>query len=164
MRKIIAFTGLAGSGKTLASKWLADNQGYQVQSFAAPIKKMVSTVWPQCEEKTVSYEEFGGKTLRQAYQFLGTEWGRQLMWEDIWVRKLIDSMDPDISYVIDDLRFTNEAKALKDAGAIIVEIQREGSLKMGHSSEQGIDSAYIDLVINNNGTPKDLIVKLEKIC
>jgi dephospho-CoA kinase len=164
MRKIIAFTGLAGSGKTLASKWLADNRGYQVQSFAAPIKKMVSAVWPQCEEKSASYEEFGGKTLRQAYQLLGTEWGRQLMWEDIWVQKLIDSMASDISYVIDDLRFTNEAKALKDAGAIIIEIQRKGSLKMGHASEQGIDSAYIDMVLTNDSTIQDLILELEKIC
>ena len=164
MKKLIAFTGLAGSGKTTAALWLIKEHSYKARSFATPIKKMIALIWPQCTEKNTAYPELGGKTLRQAYQLLGTEWGRVLMWDDLWVRQLVDSLSEHDYYVVDDLRFTNEAKGLKDAGAYIVEIRRPGTQKMDHASEQGIDPLYVDEVIINDGTPEDFIRKLKDVC
>ncbi len=157
--RIVAFTGLAHSGKSTAAEHLLAH-GYTLVAFASPIKDMIRVVWPQCTDKDMHYEELGGKTLRQAYQTLGTEWGRMLIHPDIWARHLLRSLDPARRYVVEDLRFTNEARVLKENGALIVEIRRPGVTAMEHASEAGIDPLYVDEVIENNGTPEELWAKL----
>lgn len=161
--RIIAFTGLAGSGKSAVAEWLVKERGFVRRSFAQPIKDMIAACWPQCTEKTEAYAALEGKTLRHAYQTLGTEWGRQHIGEDLWANYLVNNLEPDVYYVIDDLRYDNEAFLLRKQGAIIIEVKRAVGPAMPHSSERGIHPDRIDMALLNDGTLEELYTKLRKI-
>ena len=96
---------------------------------------------------------FGGKTPRQAMQWLGTEWGRELvnpsLWIDAW--KVAVDREPDRLIVVDDVRFSNEAQAIRERGGIVVKIERPGAVSesgSGHISERF--EFEPDLVIRND--------------
>jgi hypothetical protein len=161
--RIIAFTGLAGSGKSAAAEWLVKECGFIRHSFAQPIKDMVAACWPMCTDKSAAYPELEGKTLRHTYQTLGTEWGRNHMGENLWANYLINSLEGGGRYVIDDLRYDNEALLLRKVGSAIIEIRREVGPAMSHSSEQGVAPALVDVTVHNDGTLADLHTKLRKL-
>jgi hypothetical protein len=85
-------------------------------------------------------------------QLLGTEFGRNLITNDIWVRVLEAKIEPDDQIVIDDIRFPNEAEMIKGKGGKIVRVTRVGQ-ELGmvdtHVSEAGIPLELIDHEIKN---------------
>ena len=98
-------------------------------------------------------------------QTLGTEWGRKIIGDNIWVNlwstkaEELTSMNQGV--VADDVRFENEVKIIKDMGGIIVRMTRPSSVKTSHESEsQDFDA---DLVIENNGTTEKVINFIPKI-
>jgi hypothetical protein len=94
---------------------------------------------------------------------------------------VIDYSDCDFpNWVISDMRFPNELEAVKDRKGLTIRIEREhccgdvGFCKYGdgfncakpistHPSETALDEAKFDYVVDNNGTIKDLTVKLKEI-
>src|SRR6185312_10034709 len=144
-RTIIAFTGLAGAGKTTAAAHLVVRRGFKRVRFAGPLKAMMAALGLSHAEiegdrKELPCELLGGKTPRWAMQSLGTEWGRNLIASDLWIRawqKAVADVPAGVPVVVDDCRFPNEAQAVQDAGGIIVRIERPGVVKEGyqHSSE-----------------------------
>ena len=159
--KIIAFTGLASAGKTTAASPVIYEMGYYPLSFATPIKRMIEVLTPSMD-KNERPEILCGKSIREAYQTLGTEWGRKMIHDKIWVeigRRAITSellCEDNRGVVIDDLRFNNEALCIKDMGGIIIEITRPGLTKMEHASEAGISPELVDITLANNGSKADL--------
>jgi hypothetical protein len=109
-------------------------------------------------------------TVREFAQFFGTEIGRKI-WSPIWVDYLITQIRREKSEVaiVTDVRFTNEAKAIKDAGGIIVKLNRKPKSKDNHSSETEVDQVpkeLIDYQIQNNKkgyTLNDLQVDVKKL-
>lgn len=99
-------------------------------------------------------------TNRELLQRFGTEVGRNIN-PDIWIEALFTSLEDTGSYIITDLRFKNEAEAIKDRlNGKLIRINRE-SVVMPHDSETGLDDYdKFDLVIDNNGTIEDLINKV----
>jgi hypothetical protein len=166
--KIIAFTGLASAGKTTAASPVIYEMGYYPLSFATPIKRMIEVLTPSMD-KNERPEILCGKSIREAYQTLGTEWGRKMIHDNIWVeigRRIITSRllyNGNSGVVIDDLRFNNEAVCVKEMGGIIIEVQRPGLIKMEHASESGISPELIDCSINNKGSVQDLQSEVIKI-
>jgi hypothetical protein len=81
------------------------------------------------------------KSPRQIMQWLGTEFGRNMISENVWIdlatKKIMDNRE-EIS-VVTDCRFSNEADAFKKMGGYIVGIFRpdgkDRTLYTGHSSE-----------------------------
>ena len=160
-RKIIAFYGYKGCGKSEAGKVLIPS-GFVPLSFAAPLKNMltelglsIDEVWG--DQKEVPSELLGGKTPRHAMQTLGTEWGRECIDPDLWLRAwkrhLVGYGRYDI--IVDDLRFPNEFRALKEMGATVVKIARPGKTSDGHESERYVDDEEAirpDYVITNEDT------------
>ena len=65
---IIAFTGLAQSGKTTAANAFI-SIGFDRMSFADPLKAMVSCLTP-CKDKDARPPSLCGKTLREVYFIL----------------------------------------------------------------------------------------------
>lgn len=100
-------------------------------------------------------------SYRQVLQLFGTEACRAVK-DDIWVQCLIDEINsnPDGKYVISDLRFDNEAVAIRNLGGIIVSITREGTASDGHSSEKGVSSSHISASVKNT-TFEELYSQLE---
>ena len=157
-KPIIAFTGLAQSGKTTAANAFI-SIGYDRMSFAEPIKAMVSCLTP-CKDKDARPPSLCGKTLREVYQTLGTDWGRNMGGGDIWILagrarldELLGDVESDIirGIVLDDVRFDNEAELIRSMGGLVVEITRSSVPQMEHSSEAGIARDLIDYSFANEG-------------
>lgn len=155
---IIAFTGLAQSGKTTAANAFI-SIGYDRMSFADPLKAMVSCLTP-CKDKDARPPSLCGKTLREVYQSLGTDWGRNMVGGDIWILagrarldELLGDVESDIirGIVIDDIRFDNEAELVKNMGGVVLEITRSNTPQMEHASEAGISRNLIDYSFANEG-------------
>ena len=87
-------------------------------------------------------------------QILGTEFGRELVSPNIWVRALEKRIDDGKNYVIDDVRFPNEAAMIHSHGGKVVRIyrpsQEEAAAKDKHVSESGLDSEQIDCELRNS--------------
>lgn len=104
-------------------------------------------------------------TPREALQTLGTEWGRAMyenVWAELGVRRALAA--PADLVMITDCRFTNEAKAVRDAGGEVWRIVRPGAGLAGgaglHPSEVEQESreflALVTRTIENTGTLDDL--------
>jgi hypothetical protein len=142
---IIGLTGYAGSGKTTAAKHLAEAHGFLQVKFAGPLKAMVRCLGLGDAEIEGNLKEspsaiLGGRTPRHAMQTLGSEWGRDLIHPNLWVNAAMAVVDDVLDHggrvVIDDLRFQNEAEAIKSRGGIIIRIERPGVGPVnGHESE-----------------------------
>lgn len=134
-RTIIAFTGLAGSGKSTAAAHLVNRRGFTRVRFAGPLKAMMAALGCTPEEIDGSKKELpcdllGGKTPRHAMQTIGTEWGRDLISPDLWIRAwqaALAKVPADVPVVVDDCRFPNEADAVIAAGGLVVRIERPGA-------------------------------------
>lgn len=160
-RKIVAFYGYKGCGKSKAAKQFIDSFGFIRYSFAAPLKQMLLTLGLNTEqlwgdEKETPSDLLGGKTPRWAMQSLGSEWGRHCIDGNIWVRVWQKSLPLTKAVVVDDLRFPNEAVAIKLAGGYIVKIERPGlAFDTSHESEKYVDdedAIPLDEIIVNDGT------------
>lgn len=167
---LIGITGAAGVGKDTLGSMLVSECCYTRLSFAHPIREFVAgllgiTVAEMGPIKEVPQEILGGQTPRWAMQSLGTEWGRDMIAPDLWVRTAMGRADrirkQGRSVVITDVRFTNEAQAIRDSGGLIVRVRRPdnelASATARHVSEHGLPRDLIDLNVVNNGSPEDLL-------
>lgn len=144
-RTLIAFTGLAGSGKSTAAQHLVKTHGFTRLRFAGPLKDMMRALGLteaeiEGDRKETPCELLGGKTPRYAMQTIGTEWGRDLIASDLWIRAFnaaLAKVPEGVPVVVDDCRFPNEADAIVAAGGVLVRVVRPGAGAgaAGHSSE-----------------------------
>lgn len=154
---IIGFCGLAGSGKSTAARHLEAEQGFAILPFAGPLKAMTRAFGLTAREmagdlKEAPCEALCGKTPRQFMQLLGTEFGRQMIGEDVWVnawRRAVDDRwhevimatgcgDNGPFVIADDVRFPNEAAEIRALGGRVIRIDRPGAGSAsgaGHASE-----------------------------
>lgn len=95
-------------------------------------------------------------TYRQFLQILGTEAGRDKIHTNIWVNALMSGYQPDMNWIITDVRFPNEAESVKANGGLLVRVERN-SLTGNHPSETALDGySDWDFIIQNHGTILDL--------
>lgn len=176
---LIGICGAAGSGKDSIADTLVNDYGYIRNRFADPLYEMVSAMSGYTvnqlqdralKEKPISW--LGGKTPRQLLQTLGTDWGRELICSDVWIRsveKRVKLALEDGRYsVITDLRFDNEAEWIHGMGGEIWRVVRDVpdsvACKSEHSSEAGVSDAAVDRTIENNGSIEQLNHRVAIIC
>lgn len=161
-RKIIAVMGVAGSGKTVVARRL-EEYGFQRTRFAAPIKVMLKVglgltdAQLDGDEKTQPIHDLGGASARTMMQTLGTEWGRRMIHPDLWAsvwKRHVAQMTGKI--VVDDLRFPNEAQAIREMGGVIWRVYRPGLVTMDHASERQQKNIAEDVLLNNATSLEDL--------
>jgi hypothetical protein len=167
--KIIGVAGLARSGKDTVGDYLIKEHGFIQKALAYPIKEMVIALleinheW--LEENKDLYLPNYGATPRKMMQTLGTEWGRNTISEDIWINYLLADIHDDQTHaftkdkdvVITDVRFENEATAIRKAGGIICHIRRhQAEAVEKHISEAGIEVHGSDFVIKNDRSFSEL--------
>ena len=86
-------------------------------------------------------------------QRFGTEVGRHMFGEDFWVDTAIDKIPDGSKVVFADVRFPNEANAIKSLGGEVWRINREGyGAANDHISEHALDNYEFDHVISNDST------------
>lgn len=144
MQKVIAITGLKGSGKdTIAEIICKYDKSFVPLAFADHLKDIVALMFtwnrdmlsgrfPESREWREQPDEFWTKELgieftpRKALTTVGTDLIRGTILEHIWdiivKKKIIDH--PTTNFVITDCRFPNEISVLRNLGAVIVEVQR----------------------------------------
>ena len=103
-----------------------------------------------------------GCSPRKMLQTLGTEWGRELIDGDIWVKAMESHLGKlGGTFVIPDIRFENEAKFVREYGVMIHIRGRDDNIdETQHISESGVDIFGQDYIINNN---KDLDFYLDEV-
>jgi len=170
--KLIGFAGRKQSGKTSAAMGVV--QAFEVRNpkglvkiynFADPLKNLCIDIfgleYRQCygtdEEKNELVDCYwNDKQLssREVLQIVGTDMFRKMqchVWSSATIRK-IKQEDPDLA-LIADCRFPNEVKAVKNAGGIVIKLNRN-VYDSDHSSETALDKenydyTNFDLVVDN---------------
>lgn len=179
----IGLTGAAGAGKDTVARTLAHMvRGSAIVALADPLKRFCleafgfeeQQLWGSSERRAEPPPGRTGPSAREALQRLGTEWGRALD-EDVWVRLLMRRVDdlcrelvPDhLNHTMErcrlvitpDVRFPNEAAAIRAAGGQVWLVDRPGTGPPpagveDHVSEAGV--THWAVVVDNAGTLKDL--------
>ncbi len=162
---LIGITGYAQHGKSTCASRLVE-MGWYLIPFASILKKMLIALGVPPPHVYGKYKEVPmpilcGKTARYAMQTLGTEWGRETIGQEIWIRawkaKVESPLAAGTMVVVDDIRFPNEAQAIRDMGGFILRVDRPGEKWDGtHISESGVNAIAPDHGICNSGTIKDL--------
>lgn len=162
---LLGLTGLARSGKDTVAG-IMRKRGFGVYALAGPIKlaleEMFNIDWSLDNKEAVI--EWIGQSPRQLAQTLGTEWGRKLVAEDIWVRCMLRAWESCRQHrgerawmVVTDVRFDNEAEAIIAAGGQVWRVEREDAPPVrDHVSERGVNPRLVTGRIINNGTLDEL--------
>jgi hypothetical protein len=161
------------SGKSTVASFLRDQFDYQIKPFAGPLKGMVRQFLEDAglNKEQIHYYMAEGKeavlpgewerptTARYLMQTLGTEWGRELVGGNIWLKLWGSSIDG-AKVVVDDVRFPNEAAEIKARGGQMWLIERDihsSAQVLSHKSESGLGEDYaFDSVLHNRGTVAEL--------
>jgi hypothetical protein len=146
---IIGLCGRAGTGKTSVAKYLVEKWANEIVSFAGPLKRMAMDIWGFTEEQV-----FGDASIKErvdprlgfsprfALQRLGTDICRKHLGDDVWTdtlfRRIKEKGDHKRIYVIDDVRFVNEAKRIYNEGGSLFRLHNDSSISNdvgAHQSE-----------------------------
>ena len=202
-KKTITAQGYEHSDYTLLS-------GFEIKKFADPIKDTVA-LWLGCTREDLEDRDFKEKELgdewvkifngviklknetdycyteamrltpRKMMQLLGTECGRDIIHEDIWVNILFRDYlksrpqaynnvvydEGDFpNWLISDMRFPNELRAVKERGGITIKVERNLSRTIQeefeqHKSEGALSDSEFDYIIDNNGSKEELVQKVK---
>ncbi len=148
---LIGIAGPARAGKDTLASYMLDNLGsdWSRSSFADPIKSMLKAIGVDCsdDKKAVVSDDYG-VTPRHMMQTLGTEWGRNLIDGDIWV-KAFARLNAGKCVIVPDVRFENEADLVREHGVLIHLVGR-GGIEGNHVSENAIAFKPGDIVIDNS--------------
>lgn len=167
---IIGLSGYARSGKDEAAKGL-EFFGFQRVAFADKMREFLYVLNPLVMGTTempvrLKYvvDRYGwdgyketpwGKDMRELMQRLGTDCGREMLYDSVWVDAALDDYRTGKirSAVISDVRFPNEAEAIKELGGFVVRVVRPGVYPAnGHESETALDFWDFDDRVLNNST------------
>ena len=108
-------------------------------------------------------------SVRDLLQKLGTEAMRNGLHQNTWVNALFADFKEDMHWIVTDMRFPNEYKAIKDKGGITIRVNRPGhgtsmtDLASAHPSETALDGFEFDYTINNDGDLEKLISLVREI-
>ena len=111
-------------------------------------------------------------TPRKLLQLLGTEAGRHIIHPNIWVNALFADYEPDSNWIITDVRFPNEAKAIKEKGGIMIRVNRPQFMANGrvivkdeHESETALDDydGFDYVIENDSDSVRDLVDKVREL-
>jgi len=173
----IGVAGTAGSGKDTLADLLVERYGFTKIAFADPMRAMAAAIDPILTITTNDeiirysdaleiwgYQEAKIQTpeLRQFLQRLGTEAGRNILGEDVWVNAAFKAAQGIPRVVISDLRFRNEANAIRSRSGFTIRLDRPGiEPPNDHISENDLADWTFTGYIRNDGTIGMLGDKLE---
>lgn len=171
-----------------------------ILKFKSKLDRSNRDIWKNSYNTTSSVvikETTAKITVRELLQKVGTDAMRDVIHPDVWVNALMKdytSYYPESSnehlynkfpnWIITDVRFPNEAKAIKDRQGIVIRVNRpfkvEGVYEKDesgfdvlkyttnrsislHESETALDDYSFDYVIENSGTIEELIEKVKQM-
>lgn len=134
---LIGLIGRAGAGKSTVAQHLEAEWAFESLAFADPILAMVHALFNEAgvdgawaAERALKEQPTPvlGVSYRRLAQTLGTEWGRELISPELWLRVAAHKVQQARLYglhaVISDVRFPNEAQWLVEQGGLLVRVIR----------------------------------------
>lgn len=169
---VVGLSGYARSGKDTIGTVLLE-RGYVRASFADYIREALLALNPTVNGEgnlTELIENHGwesGKTMfpevRQLQQRMGTEVGRNMLGENIWVDLTFKNLADGSKVVVTDCRFPNEADTVKRLGGEVWRVSRPGFTAVNaHPSETALDDWKFDRYFENNGSVDELHAKVRE--
>ena len=144
--EIIGLSGFARSGKDEAARVLVEEFGFKQVAFADKLRDFLyamnpfvawepgyrsnvseringAMMMPIYVQDVIDHHGWGGyketkygPEIRRLLQRLGTEAGRQTMWDTIWIDAALTGHGDDARLVVSDARFFNEFDAVRARG------------------------------------------------
>lgn len=156
MPRLIGLTGRAGAGKTYVAESLAiaTDHAYMPASFAMTLRYEIEDELERSLD--VLFRKPTKESVRRLLQWWGTDY-RRAQDENYWVNKAFEYYDDDQDLVFDDVRFPNEAEAIRERGGLVVRVlapidireKRLGTLPPEHASETAMDEWPVDMHITS---------------
>jgi hypothetical protein len=172
---IIGLTGYAQSGKDTVANILVERYGFTRVAFADKIREYLYETNPMYDsimgeplfvkakvDRDGWEEAKKSPHIRRLLQTSGVA-ARKVFGENFWVQQALRQVHFEGNYVITDVRFTNEADAIKKYDdAQIWRIKRLGVEAVNsHISEHEMDGYKVDQIFVNNTTVDDLEVLIK---
>lgn len=169
--KLIGLSGYAQSGKDTVGKIITDLYGHEPISFSDKLREFLyeqDLYIPDEKGFAIRLNEvvdaIGWEDARRRYQYIrvlqqktGTDAGRHLLGDTIWIDAAMSVMRPGGSYVFTSVRFPNEALRIVESGGIILRVERPGVEAVNdHGSDTALDDWDFDGYIENDGSLLDL--------
>lgn len=166
--------------------WLEDESDWEIRKFADKLKDIASHL-TNIDRERFENQEFkktnlgsdwdidgAPMSIRDLLQKLGTDAMRNGLHTNVWVNALMadykkieyndDEQAEYPNWIITDVRFENEAKAIKDRRGIIIRVNRPGIEPVNsHPSETGLDHWNFDYKIANVSGIYELKESIEQI-
>lgn len=162
MIRLIGLTGKAGSGKDTFAGMLNKHVKFEPYSFAGPLKDACCGLFGWTRHQIDHDRDFKeavdprwGFSPRRAMQLMGTEYGRQMLRDDIWIHmaKIRLNETGKAGLLVTDVRFENEATWIREEGGLLIHIERPDLPAVAaHASEAGVKWEPDDVVITNSGS------------
>ena len=169
---IIGICGNApGAGKSTAAQYLVAAHSFTRLRFAGVLKAMLRSIlvallppeehadiarWIDGDLKEVALPLIG-RTPRALQQTLGTEWGRELVDRDLWVKLAMARAERLLGQgarvVFDDVRFPNEVDAIRRWGGTVIRIvnPRVANAEGSHAAEHAVERVRACHTVRNAG-------------
>jgi hypothetical protein len=173
---LIGLTGRARSGKSTAAEHLVGTYLLEHYAFADPLRDGLMAIFNldptdfegDRKEQPLAWLE---RSPRQLMQSMGTEWARNTVHPDVWVKLAEQNLDymtkalgAVLGFVVSDVRFENEADLIRRRGGTIVHISRADAQAVNpHVSEAGVAGTKDDLLMFNNGTIEEFLRSLDEV-
>lgn len=184
---VIGMGGKLRAGKDAVADRLVEVHGFKklgmsdvlneamllIDPIVHPTGHIVGTVQPlRYSEIVERYGYVEAKTrpeVRRLLQKLGTEVGRNMLGENVWVnalaRKIDDHLYADQSVVVTGIRFPNELAMIRQFAGEGLWVDRPGldsdSPASTHASENGVSAEDFDRIITNDGTLEQLYATVD---
>jgi len=169
--RLIGLSGYAGSGKDTVAKMLGP-RGYQRVAFADPLRTLAYHMNPAIQDRVdVEGWDQAKKVdyIRPYLQKLGVL-ARHHLGNDVWIRPAVEKLwlHGSLSgrWVITDVRFHNEASAIRDLGGRLVRLLRPDVGPVNDhisETEMGSLSFGYDYILNNDSTPAVLFDRVQEM-
>jgi hypothetical protein len=157
---LLGITGRKGHGKDTVGRLLLRRHGFRTLAYADPLKAAARIIYGLSEAQVhgslaekEAIDPRWGLSPREIMQRLGTEVGRAIH-PETWVRAAFVRIDESPGdWAITDVRFRNEAEAIRARGGIVVLVDRAGmstGVHEDHASERGVDDTDPDVILSNH--------------
>lgn len=170
------------SGKDTAAEYLVRTYGYTRIKFAGCLKEMLKALFVDLGYMTLTVNRLLegdlkevpvdqiGKTPRYLMETLGTDWGRKAvgdtLWADLWTFKAEAELRKfGGRVVVDDLRFPNEAEAVKDLGGRVVQVYHPDAVPNDWEEARWRvlqKAVKFDHIVTNDSSIADLHARLDR--
>lgn len=170
-------------GKDSAALALCRDLGFRRVAFADKLKDLALEADPLVTSSTMTVNIGAGRgrlkwlvqgvgwdeakriypEVREFLQRLGAA-ARNVFGDEFWIEQALAGIEPGERVVVSDVRYRNEAEAIKALGGIVIQIERPGFHGDSHPSERDFDEwDGWDHVIVNDGSLKDLELKVVEL-